>query len=74
MAVKRFYGFFLYFVGESKKCWSQLNAERSAEMLFNLLDVDNNGDINEEEFIRSITITMTITTNNGDINEEEFIR
>ena len=31
----------------------QLNAERSAESLFNLLDVDNNGDINEEEFIRS---------------------
>ena len=32
---------------------AQLNAERSAEILFNLLDVDNNGDINEEEFIRS---------------------
>ena len=31
---------------------TQLNAERSAESLFNLLDVDNNGDINEEEFIR----------------------
>ena len=31
---------------------AQLNAERSAEILFNLLDVDNNGDINEEEFIR----------------------
>ena len=44
---------FLYFYIFYEIIIAQLNAERSAEILFNLLDVDNNGDINEEEFIRS---------------------
>ena len=44
--------FFWDFSSPWKLTSDQLNAERSAENLFNLLDVDNNGDINEEEFIR----------------------
>ena len=40
-----------------------MNAERSAESLFNLLDGDGNGDINEEEFIRLVKSTAKFHIN-----------
>ena len=39
--------------------------------MFNLLDVDNNGDINEEEFIR---LENPIATEKQKSKEQEFIR
>ena len=55
------------------KCWLQLNAGEKAAMIFSDLDIDGNGTVDEDEFIRGCLKDndFVMLLNSGGIDPED---
>ena len=55
------------------KCWLQLNAGEKAAMIFGDLDIDGNGTVDEDEFIRGCLKDndFVMLLNSGGIDPED---